>query len=306
MRFKSFEIKNFRGIRHTTLDLARLANGHINALVGLNESGKTTVLEAIHHFLSNPDLLIKTPSSSRRSSSDYQKMLPIGMRALFNGSVVIKAKVEIENKDWIKIDSFLKEEFGYTSSEKVKEFTINHSVNFEDSKFDGTVNQWNIHFWGQKKVSNRNKRFRVTGDDWIKTANFVESMLPKIVYFPSMLLEFPDRIVLENSPNKKSGEPRNDFYCSVLEDVLLAINPKLKLSDHLVERAKSSDRSVRENLDALLLQIARHLKETVFSEWKNIFAQALNYDFQVRLTNDNDQLGLEIKIVTEDGIFSIN
>lgn len=306
MRFKSFEIKHFRGIKHTVVNLARISNGHINALVGLNESGKTSVLEAIHHFLSNPDLLKKTPSSSRRSSSDYQKMLPIGMRALFNGKIEITATIEIEPKDWVSIEKYLISEFGYTSMEKIEEFTINHAVSFEDSKYKSTQNSWSTFFWGQKKVNGRNKRSRINGDDWIKAANFLETMVPKIVYFPSTLLEFPDRIVLEASADERIGEPRNDFYCSVLEDVLLAINPKLQLKTHLVDRAKSDDIATKENLDALLLQIARHLKETVFSEWKKIFEQTLNYDFQVRLTNYNNQLALEIKIVTEDGIFSIN
>lgn len=286
--------------------MARIANGHINALVGLNESGKTTVLEAIHHFLSNPNLLKKTPSSSRLLPSDYQKMLPIGMRALFNGKIEIIAKVEIEDKDWDVIDAFLKKEFNYKKTKKVNEFSIKHTVHFEDSKYERTENIWDIIFEGQKSGSGNRKSISLANDDWLKGANFVERMLPKIVYFPSMLLEFPDRIVLEEPSSKQHGEPRNDFYCSVLEDVLLAINPRLKLDTHLVDRAKNTDKSDKENLEALLIQIGRHLKETVFSEWKKIFEQALNYDFQVRLTNDNNQLALEIKIITDDGIFSIN
>jgi hypothetical protein len=256
--------------------------------------------------LSNPNLLKKTPSSSHRLPSDYQKMLPIGMRALFNGTIKIEATVAFEEAEWQKLDTFFKKEFNYKKLEKIDEFTIKHTVYFEDSKYKRNENLWAIHFSGQKLVGGKNKRFRVEGADWGKAANFVEHMLPKIVYFPSMLLEFPDRIVLEAAPVEKPGEPRNDFYCSVLEDVLRAINPKLELKNHLVDRAKSPNSVDKENLEALLLLIARHMKETVFSEWKKIFEHALNYDFQVRLTNVNDQLALEIKIVTDDGIFSIN
>lgn len=304
MRFKSFQIKNFRGIQNTTLTLGKKTNGHINALVGLNESGKTTVLEAIHHFLSNPNLLKKTPSSSRRLPSDYQKMLPIGVRALFNGQIEIIATVTIEDDDWKEIESFLKSEFDFKETRRVSEFTINHTVSFEDSKHKKTQNIWGLQFQG-KDADNGEQFISLKDDAWLKAANFVEKMLPKIVYFPSMLLEFPDRIVLEE-PSGKSGEPRNDFYCSVLDDVLRAINSNLRLDTHLVERAKSTDKSAKENLDALLLQIGRHLKETVFSEWKKIFEQSLDYDFHIRLTTENKQLALEIKIVTKDGIFSIN
>lgn len=43
MRFSKFEITNFRGIQSATLDLSRVPNEAVNVLVGLNESGKTTV-----------------------------------------------------------------------------------------------------------------------------------------------------------------------------------------------------------------------------------------------------------------------
>lgn len=62
MKFKKFQINKFRGISKATLDLSKTPDGSINVLVGLNESGKTTILEAINHFRSNPDLkkLIQT------------------------------------------------------------------------------------------------------------------------------------------------------------------------------------------------------------------------------------------------------
>jgi predicted ATP-dependent endonuclease of OLD family len=50
MKFTYFEIKEFRGIQRTRLDLAAIPNSHIYTLVGLNESGKSTILEAINHF----------------------------------------------------------------------------------------------------------------------------------------------------------------------------------------------------------------------------------------------------------------
>lgn len=49
MKFRSFTIRNFKGISETTLDLGD-GTASIHTLVGLNESGKTTVLEAINMF----------------------------------------------------------------------------------------------------------------------------------------------------------------------------------------------------------------------------------------------------------------
>ncbi len=50
MRYTSFEIKNFKGIRSLRLDLDAPPKGRIMTLVGLNECGKTTILEAIDYF----------------------------------------------------------------------------------------------------------------------------------------------------------------------------------------------------------------------------------------------------------------
>ncbi len=49
MRFRSFKIKNFKGIKEATLNLGT-GEASIHTLVGLNESGKTTILEAINMF----------------------------------------------------------------------------------------------------------------------------------------------------------------------------------------------------------------------------------------------------------------
>ncbi|MBQ8066569.1 MAG: AAA family ATPase, partial [Prevotella sp.] len=52
--FKNIEIKNFRGIDHLKID----DFSRVNVLLGQNNSGKTTVLEAIAMLMSmsNPDI----------------------------------------------------------------------------------------------------------------------------------------------------------------------------------------------------------------------------------------------------------
>lgn len=249
VRFKSFIFQNFRGIKSAELKLSRRADSRINVLVGLNESGKTTILEAIHHFRSNPDLSRKTPSAKRRSSADYQAMLPISERHFFNGAIEIIATVEIEERDRADIEKYLRETFGFTKVILEKEFEINHKINFEDSKFKLINNEWSLNFMGKK---GRAKSYSFLEDEnWLKAANYVEKKLPQIVYFPASLFEFPDKIILEKG---ELQEPRNDFYCSVFEDVLRAINPNLKLQEHLIARYKSAEPAEHENLEALLLK----------------------------------------------------
>ena len=48
MRYTKFEIQNFKGIKDLTIDLSKQPFNRIHTFVGLNESGKTTILEAIY------------------------------------------------------------------------------------------------------------------------------------------------------------------------------------------------------------------------------------------------------------------
>ena len=44
MRFVDFKIKNFRGIKQLTINFDTIPEPKIYTLVGLNESGKTSIL----------------------------------------------------------------------------------------------------------------------------------------------------------------------------------------------------------------------------------------------------------------------
>ncbi|MBM0170454.1 ATP-binding protein [Altererythrobacter sp. C41] len=51
VRYLKFRIQNFKGIKDTEVDLRSSTGANVFSLVGLNESGKTTILEAIHSDL---------------------------------------------------------------------------------------------------------------------------------------------------------------------------------------------------------------------------------------------------------------
>ena len=53
MKYTKFIIENYKGIPNVELDLTKKPNFNIFTLVGLNESGKTSLLEAIDLFKNN-------------------------------------------------------------------------------------------------------------------------------------------------------------------------------------------------------------------------------------------------------------
>ena len=50
MKFTEFDITNFKGVPKLTIDFNKVPHPNIYTLVGLNESGKTSILEAIDFF----------------------------------------------------------------------------------------------------------------------------------------------------------------------------------------------------------------------------------------------------------------
>ena len=50
MDIKRISIRNFKGIKSLTIDFSTLSPLRFYTLIGLNESGKTTILEAINNF----------------------------------------------------------------------------------------------------------------------------------------------------------------------------------------------------------------------------------------------------------------
>ncbi|MBI3197671.1 MAG: AAA family ATPase [Rhodospirillales bacterium] len=98
MRFTRFEIENFKGIKSAVLDFSKLPTSNIFTLVGLNESGKTTVLEALNSFLPDQegtDAIYKDIIQLLQ----FQDLVPKGKKANFTGNIVVRGHLEFDDDD---------------------------------------------------------------------------------------------------------------------------------------------------------------------------------------------------------------
>ena len=108
MRFTKFIIKNFKGIKRTELKFNQLGKGKVFTLVGLNECGKTTILEAINSF--SPDLEVEPIfQSDVFKKIEYRDLVPKHRKDNFTGNVEIEAHIEILENDRESICSFFAE-----------------------------------------------------------------------------------------------------------------------------------------------------------------------------------------------------
>jgi AAA15 family ATPase/GTPase len=75
-------------------------------LVGLNESGKTTILEALN-FLTYKIENLDPLNLHGYSVKDVHELIPISKRSNFNGKILIKMGFQLDEKDKDKIYNFL-------------------------------------------------------------------------------------------------------------------------------------------------------------------------------------------------------
>src|SRR5688500_11172328 len=112
MRYLSFQIENFKGIAKVRVDLARSPASRGHSLVGLNESGKRTILEAINSF-SYKRASLGPLELSGYSIDDVHDLIPIAKRSNFNGRTSIKASLELNRSDLQRLAAHLKERQNY-------------------------------------------------------------------------------------------------------------------------------------------------------------------------------------------------
>lgn len=266
MRYTYFQIENYKGIDKVYLDLTRSPKAQVHTLIGLNESGKTTVLEAIDRSNFRENLTAVGPLGY--AQSDVHDLIPISKRSNFNGTIVIEAGIVLDKDDQASIAASAKKQYNMTLTEAIAPFRIRQAYTFVASRLAANqpTNTWTLVAKG--RTPNKRRASTITGDDWQNLLACVKPLVPRIAYFPNFLFDFPDRIYLDPAPR---DEPLHAFYRTVMQDILDATEEKTTLSEHVLTRAKSTDAFDKKALESVLLKMGAHVTKTVFSSWDRIF-----------------------------------
>jgi predicted ATP-dependent endonuclease of OLD family len=276
MRYKTIQITNYKGILNASISLIP-SGANIFTLIGLNESGKTTVLEAISKF-GIDDEQTELLYSVSGITGDRESYIPKEKKANFTGQISIaltaifspgeKEEIikSVELEHGVSIDrSSMKDEVIYTRIYK-----------YEDSKFKTMSNTINIYPF--MKEGRKKNYIEVSSEHraWQGLAKTIRSSIPKIVYYPTFLFSFPERIWL-NPVGKE--DPVNAIYRRVIGDVAGALPNKLDVDRHIVDRiisdtgasANAFASSARQlEVAQALEQMSFHISQTVFTEWKKV------------------------------------
>lgn len=136
MHYSKFRIRNFKGIRDTTVDFDNQARASVFAFVGLNESGKTTILEAIHSF--SPDKATSELVGGDESTGvPFKDRVPRHLISNFTGNVSVEATVSLDYEDKLSITRLLKNSHGIQIDVEAlpQEILFDRFQTFEDGDY---------------------------------------------------------------------------------------------------------------------------------------------------------------------------
>lgn len=307
MKFTEFKIKNFKGIENITINLDKSPNANIYTLVGLNESGKTTILEAINFF--NPrDKGLSALELPGATIKDFNSLIPISRRDNFNDEITIEVTLKLDKDDLKKINEFTENNTPFRNVSQVNSLKYYNNYKFKDSKFTNLDSRWS-GFRGLLKTKKQKKYIDITdklhSNANIKLARFCHGLIPSILFFPNFLFDFPSKIFLET---KAEPTPKEKYYTELIQDILNSLENNTNIETHLIDRIKSGDAHDKKTLDRLLQLMERKVTEVVFEAWNKMLKREIK-DTKIAINYNTDAEGLpflEFDIEAQDGIYNIN
>lgn len=273
MEHLSFRITNYKGIADQVIQLDRKPKGRVFSLVGLNESGKTTILEAIS-LLDREEVHPESLYKENFQHIDADDMIPMKSKSNFNDSVRIVATISITESDIDDIVQYSRQHLSFkVDRESIQKniLTVTKEIKFKNSIYEGTMNLWSLSPIGiPSRGKIRKKLIKHSKEKWNKLIEEVSKKIPTILYFPTFLFEFPQQIYVTKSPNESHT---NAYYRQIVQDILDSIDDGLTVEEHIISRAKDGRSSARSALEAVLLKMGTVVSKTIFGGWNDMFGK---------------------------------
>lgn len=265
MRYVSFHISNFKGIQDLTFELESGKASGVYTLVGLNESGKTTILEALHLFYEQrkSEAVSNEPVLHTIAVDDAHNLVPKGKKDNFNGDIRLEATVHLDVDELNEVKRKI-EAAGLVPTALPEEVEISIRFSFANSSFRSVKTYFTLPFKARKKRAKKERLVSAVDKVlWAELVKFVSDSLPPVIYYPNFLFDFPDRIYIE----EQAGEGKEArFYRQFLQDVLDSLENNLSLTQHVLARAKSQELGDREALESVISKASSRISSLVFNK----------------------------------------
>jgi len=316
MKITGFDISNFKGVRNAKIRFSENDMARVHTLVGLNESGKTTLLEAMHSF--SPDaeteLVVK---NARNVDEQREQWVPRDKISIFTGEVSVTAYVYASEDDWAELQANFERLTGLLCHEKSfpSHFTVRLVHSYRNGDFLSSAR--NINLPNLKVKSKRAKKYRpLKSDELNAIGRLVRNSMPTVAYYPTFVFDFPKRIYLTN----RDGSPRNRFYRQLFQDILDFDGSGYTIEESILARLhKEESQSFWESwfsafvgtteedkVKQVISRAERAVSRLVFSKWNEVFGEkvgakeiAIDLQYEKGKTIVNED-GTEDEPVTHD------
>jgi AAA ATPase-like protein len=278
MRYTAFRIINFKGISDTTVEFGALLGASVFPFVGLNESGKTTVLQAIHTF--SPDAATSELLSGEKDVGvPFKERVPRHLISTFSGRVSVTATIRADETDCEEIKAILANE-GIKVEDIPSELKIERHQEFKGGDFEGSYFSLRTPI---KVRTGRQKKFRdPKKSERVIIRDAIYERTPDIAFFPTFVFDFPSKIYLTDR-----GGRVNSFYRSVFQDVLDTEGSGYGIENDIVRRIRSDDKKLpwaaflplwfthddKPKIDHIMDRAGVALTNSVFGRWNKIFGE---------------------------------
>lgn len=295
MYYQSFTIKNFKGISHVSIDLS---TNRILTLVGLNESGKSTILTGANLFYR----LIK---GEEIQESELNSFRPKGID--FSGEIEISGSLMFESGDKDKLKKYIEDKEIGKTLKFPDSFTYTRKFIFKLHKYTEAKN---ISGFNVMDESTGKNLYDEDNELWKELLSFVkDNLIPEVLFYEDFVFDIPDKISFaytgDLSPDLDTQ--KNQQWQLVLNDVLKAVNPEFSSFQENIVSIWNSDNDTAANR---LSSMEGQLNNKITSGWKELFKipgkksgnQLLNFK-EIKLATNSDgttfQVSFKVKTDSE-------
>ena len=314
MNITGFDISHFKGVRNAKIRFSENDMARVHTFVGLNESGKTTLLEAMHSF--SPDaeteLVVK---NARNVDEQREQWVPRDKISIFTGEVSITAHVQASEEDWAKFRTDLEKSAGLVCHESSfpEHFTVRLVHSYKNGDFRSSIR--NINLPELKVKTKRATKFRdVKPEELKQIGGLVRRVMPTVAYYPTFVFDFPKRIYLTD----RDGTPRNRFYRQLFQDILDFDGNGYTIEESILARlhkeetqghweswfSKFVGTTEEDKVKQVIARAERAVTKLVFSKWNEVFGEnaggksiAIDLQYEKGKTIENDDGSEEEPIV---------
>lgn len=192
-------------------------------------------------------------------------------------------------------------------SELPNELSLTQKYIFKDSKLQGNHQIiWDVNLKGIKKGRKKETNlFKEDNEVWKQLIELIKQKMPKVLYFPTTLFDFPDKIYL-NGVNVENKGYKPQFYKAVVQDILDSLGDDLNIQTHIIDRMNSGIETDRENIEQLALKMSEKITKEITDEWSQVLK---NRDYEVVVYVKKDEQGCYVEFKVKkgsEGIFKLS